>query len=101
MNSEQRLDRVLTQRLSPAKDMHFTLLVMRRAEEERFRAAMARRLAWSAVLAVLIALALVPLVGWVAANPQITEDTGLALGGLGAVWALRGGLRRAAFRRAR
>ncbi|UPT61402.1 MAG: hypothetical protein M0D54_13305 [Hyphomonadaceae bacterium JAD_PAG50586_4] len=101
MNSEERLNRVLGASAAPAKDLHFTLLVMRRAEQERFRAALVRRLIWGAALAILAVAAGLPLVGWLAANPGATEDTALALGALGAVWALSGGARRAAFGRAR
>ena len=101
MNSEARLNRVLGAPAAPAKDMHFTLLVMRQTEEERFRALMARRLIWGAVLAIVAVAAGLPLVGWLAANPAATQDATLALGALAAVWALSGGARRAAFGRAR
>lgn len=101
MNSQERLSRVLGQRAAPAKDMHFTLLVMRRAEDERFRAAMTRRIVWGAALAAVAGLGLISAAGWLAANPDIVEDVALALGGLGVVWVLTGGFRRTAIRRAR
>lgn len=101
MNSEERLTRVLAAPAAPAKDMHFTLLVLRRAEEGRFRAVMSRRLIWGAVLAVLTVAAGLPLVGWLAENPGATEDVVVALGAVAAVWAVGGGARRAAFSRTR
>lgn len=101
MNSEERLNRVLGVPAAPAKDMHFTLLVMRRAEEERFRAAMGRRLIWGAAMAALVAALVLAAAGLVADNPRISNDLALALGGLGAVWALSRGARRTVFSRAR
>lgn len=101
MNSEERLNRALGAPAAPAKDMHFTLLVMRRAEEERFRAAMGRRVIWGGVLGTLVVAAALPLAGLLAANPGATEDVALALGAVAAVWALSGGARRTAFGRAR
>ncbi len=100
MNSEERLNRALGAPAAPAKDMHFTLLVMRRAEEERFRAAMGRRVIWGGVLGTLVVAAALPLAGLLAANPGATEDVALALGAVAAVWALSGA-RRTAFGRAR
>jgi hypothetical protein len=101
MNSEERLNRVLGAPAAPAKDMHFTLLVMRRAEEERFPAAMGRRVIWGGVLGALVVAAALPMAGWLAANPGATDDVALALGAVAAVWALSGGARRTAFGRAR
>lgn len=101
MNSEERLNRVLGAKAAPAKDMHFTLLVMRRAEAERFRAAMSRRLIWGAVLASLMAVVVLAAAGLMAEDPRLSNDLALALGGLGAVWALSRGAGRAVFRRAR
>lgn len=101
MNSEERLNRVFDAPAARAKDMHFTLLVMRRAEEERFRATLARRVIRGGVFGTLAVAAALPLAGWLAANPGAMEDVALALGAVAAVWALSGGARRAAFGRAR
>lgn len=101
MTGEERLNRVFGAPAAPTKDMHFTLLVMRRAEQERFRAAMARRVIWGGVLGTLALAAALPMVGWLSANPSATEDVALTLGAVAAVLALSRGARRAAFRRAR
>jgi hypothetical protein len=82
MTPQERLDRALSARAAPAKDMHFTLEVMRHAEAERFRAEATRRLAVGGGLAALVASAIVPAAGWVAENGDTVLDAGLAVGGV-------------------
>lgn len=85
MTSEDRLLRALAALAAPAKDMHFTLEVMRRAEAERFRADAARRLIRGAALAALAAAGVLAAAGWMAANADFALDGTLALGGMAAV----------------
>ena len=100
MDNQDRLLRALSAPVSPAKDMHFTLEVMRRAEAERFQAEMARKTLRAAGIAALGALALLPLAGWAAENADMALDAALAVAGLAAVAAaFRSIRRRAAVRR--
>lgn len=100
MNNE-RLDRALAAPVAPAKDLHFTLSVMQRAEAERFRAETARRTLVGAGAAALAGAVILGLSGWVVENASLVEDLALAVGALLAVISLLGGLRRAAPTRAR
>jgi hypothetical protein len=93
MNAEDRLNRVLAARVAPAKDMHFTLEVMRRAEAARFRGEAARRMVAGAALAALAALGALGAAGWAAQNADAAWDLALVAGGLAAAWALVRGLR--------
>lgn len=95
MSMEERLDRALAARAAPAKDMRFTLEVMRRAEALRFRADAARRLVAGAALAAVAAAALIAVAGWAAENADFVLDAALAVGGVFALATLsRGVLRR-------
>lgn len=93
MNTEDRLNRALTASAAPAKDMHFTLQVMRAAEAARFRAETARRLLRGAALASLAAVAILPVAGWLAENMNVALDVGLAAGGALAALSFIRGLR--------
>ncbi len=79
MTKEDRLLAALSAPAAPAKDMHFMLEVMRRAEAERFRADAARRVLRGAGLAVLGAAALLLASGWAAENADTVLNGGLAL----------------------
>ena len=81
MSAEDRLSRALAAPAAPAKDMHFTLQVMRQAEAARFKAETAG--------------------AWAADNADAALDLGLAVGGVAAVLSLMRGLRRGASARAR
>jgi len=93
MNAEERLNRALNARVAPAKDMHFTLEVMRRAEQARFRAEAARRMVGGAGLAALAAVAALGVGGWAAQNAGAALDLALVGGGLMAAWTLVRGVR--------
>ncbi|HRP11272.1 MAG TPA: hypothetical protein PLK37_09590 [Terricaulis sp.] len=101
MSAEDRLSRALAAPVAPAKDMHFTLQVMRQAEAARFKAETGRRLLRGAALAALAVAALLPLGGWAAENADAALDLGLAVGGVVAVLSVLRGLRRGAPARAR
>lgn len=79
MTSEDRLLAALSAPAAPAKDMHFALEVMRRAEATRFRADAARRVLRGAGLAVLGAGALILASGWAAENADALLNGVLAL----------------------
>ncbi len=93
MSAEDRLSRALAAPAAPAKDMHFTLQVMREAEAARFKADTARRLVRGAGVAALAVGAMAFLGGWVAENPDAALDLGLAIGGVLAVLSFLGGRR--------
>lgn len=97
MSAEDRLNRALGAPAAPAKDMHFTLQVMRAAEAQRFRAETGRRLVRGAAIAGLAVAAMLPLAGWAAANADAALDLALAAGAvLGGLSLTRGLLRRRA-----
>lgn len=87
-NAEDRLARALAAPAAPAKDMHFTLEVMRRAEAGRFRAQAARGALRGAGLAALAAAAILGLADQAAARPDVLLDGALALAAVAAVAAL-------------
>lgn len=91
MSSEDRLLRALAAPAAPAKDMHFMLEVMRRAEANRFRADAARRMTRGAGMAGIAAAALIGGSGWAAENADGLLNAGLVvmLGLLGAAWLRR------------
>jgi ABC-type enterochelin transport system permease subunit len=91
--NEERLMRALAAPVTPAKDMHFALLVMRRAEAARFRAETTRGALRAAGLAALAAAALLPLSGWLAENVDVALDAALAVGGLAAIGVTMGAMR--------
>jgi hypothetical protein len=93
MNAEDRLNRALAARVTPAKDMHFTLEVMRRAEAARFRTEAARRMVTGAALAALAALGALGAAGWTAQNVDAAWEMALAAGGMAAAWSVVRGLR--------
>lgn len=101
MNAEDRLNRALEASAAPAKDMAFTLQVMRAAEAARFRAETGRRLVRGAGLAALAALAVLAAAGWAADNADAALDLGLAGGAVLAVMGMFRGLRLGALGRAR
>lgn len=82
MSAEERLQRALGARVVPAKDMHFKLLVLQRAEAERFRAETARRVLRGGALASVAALVVVTASGWAAQNADLASDLILISGGL-------------------
>jgi anti-sigma factor RsiW len=85
MTNEDRLRRALAAPAAPAKDMHFTLQVMRRAEAERFRAETAQRLLRGAALAGLAAVGGLAAANWVAANADFVLDGALIAGAMAAL----------------
>ena len=101
MSAEDRLNRALAAPAAPAKDMHFTLQVMRAAEAARFRADAARRLVGGAGVAVLAFAALLPLGGWAAENIDAALDVALSAGAVLAGLSLLRGLRRRTLARSR
>ncbi len=101
MSTEDRLNRALAARVAPAKDMAFTLQVMREAEAARYRAETARRLVWGGGLAALAVAALLPALGWAVENADAALDVALAVGGVFALLSVLRGLRLSAPARAR
>lgn len=93
MSPEDRLNRALAAPAAPAKDMAFTLQVMREAEAARYRAETGRRLVRGAALAVLIVAGVMPAAGWAAENADAALDLALAGGGVLAILSLVRGLR--------
>lgn len=98
--NDERLDRALAAPVAPAKDLHFTLMVMQRAEAERFRTDALRRGLVGAGAAGLAGAIIFGLSGWIIENTATFEDLALAGGALLAVVSLLGALRRAAPARA-
>lgn len=80
MSPEDRLNRALAAPAAPAKDMAFTLQVMREAEAAHYRADTARRLVWGGGLAALAVAALLPAAGWAVENADAALDVALAVG---------------------
>jgi hypothetical protein len=90
MDNEARLLRALNAGAAPARDPAFTLAVMRRAEEARFRAETVRSVLRGAGLAAAAAALAVPLMDWAAANGAALKTGGLAAAALlTLVWAAR------------
>ena len=93
MSAENRLERALAAPAAPAKDLAFTLAVMRQAEAVRYRADMRRRLLRGAGYAGLAVLALTPLASWAGAHIDAALELalagGAALAGLSLARALR------------
>jgi len=94
MSAEDRLTRALGAPAAPAKDMRFTLEVMRKAEAARFRAETGRRLLHGAAIAGLAVAALAPLGVWAGDNADTALDLALSAGGAVAMLSLLRALRR-------
>ena len=77
---DAKLKALLAANMPPARDPHFVMAVMRRAEQRRFRRELARILGLCAAIVLLLALVMPKLdIGWLA-ELSPTNDMALAAG---------------------